>query len=127
MSSKYKIHPAIGIARVGDSNDYYIAPDAAGTIPTEYSTPPPAGSYFRDANEKLLRQAAKFKIYQYSTENPDGILVTPGQNGVKSIKWTTWIASKKASWFQFMQQTGSGMGPYVPGTEQPSPTNAPYL
>lgn len=127
MSSKYKIHPAIGIARVGDSQDYYIAPDTSGGRPTEYSTPPPEGVYFRDANQKLLRQAARFKIYEYSDQNPKGSVIVPGQNGVKSIEWTVWVASKKASWFQFMQQTGSGMGPYVPGAEEKSPDDARYL
>ncbi|MEQ9303131.1 MAG: LodA/GoxA family CTQ-dependent oxidase, partial [Marinoscillum sp.] len=63
-----------------------------------------------------------FKIYLYSDENPQGELVTPGVNGVKSIKWTTWVANKKSSWFQFMQQTGSGMGPYVQGAQPPAPT-----
>lgn len=128
MSSKYKIHPAIGIARVGDSQDYYIAPEQAGSIPTKYSTNPPEGVIFRDANDKLLRQAAQFKIYEYSDGSQEATLVTPGKNGVKSIKWTTWIASKKASWFQFMQQTGSGMGPYVDGVDVPTPpANAPYV
>lgn len=128
MSSTYKIHPAIGIARVGDSDDYYIAPDTSGGLPKTYSTNPPQGKYFRDANDKLLRQAAQFKIYEYSSANPEGVVVTPGQNGVKSIQWTTWIASKKASWFQFMQQTGSGMGPYVDGVNVPdAPANAPYV
>ena len=128
MSTKYKIHPAIGIARVGDSQDYYIAPETTGGLPSTYSTTPPDGKIFRDANDKLLRQAAKFKIYQYSDNNPDGVLVTPGENGVKSIKWTTWIASKKASWFQFMQQTGSGMGPYTEGVNVPDPpADAPYV
>lgn len=127
MSIRYKIHPAIGIARVGDSQDYYIAPGQAGSLPTEYSVKPPPGTFFRDAGDKLLRQAARFKIYAYTPANPGGALIVPGQNGVRSIKWTTWIASKKASWFQFMQQTGSGMGPYVPGTGMPAPPNAPYI
>ncbi|RJE74946.1 LodA/GoxA family CTQ-dependent oxidase [Reichenbachiella sp. MSK19-1] len=127
MSTKYKIHPAIGIARVGDSESYYIAPSTAGALPTEYSTPPPAGVHFRDASDKLLRQAAKFQVYAYESGNAEGTVVTAGTNGIKAIKWTAWIANKKSSWFQFMQQTGSGMGPYVPGTEVPSPTSAPYV
>jgi len=127
MSSNYKIHPAIGIARVGNSQDYYISPDIAGGLPSSYSNKPKNGNVFRDDNDKLLRQAAQFKIYEYSPDNPEGILVTPGLNGVKSIQWTVWVASKKSSWFQFMQQTGSGMGPYVPGAEEKSPDNAPYV
>ena len=128
MSTKYKIHPAIGIARVGDSQDYYIAPNQMGGLPTSYSTTPPEGTYFRDADNKLLRQAAEFKIYAYADGDSSGTLVTSGQNGVKAIKWTTWIASKKASWFQFMQQTGSGMGPYVEGVKVPTPPeDAPYV
>lgn len=128
MSSKYKIHPAIGIARVGDSEEYYFAPETEGGLPTSYSTSPKPKQIFRDDEGKLLRQAAQFKIYEYSSANPEGVLVTPGKNGVKSIQWTTWIASKKASWFQFMQQTGSGMGPYVEGVNVPTPpANAPYV
>ncbi|MAL61184.1 MAG: hypothetical protein CMC14_14180 [Flavobacteriaceae bacterium] len=128
MSSKYKIHPAIGIARVGDSEAYYLAPETEGGLPTKYSTYPNPKQTFRDNTGKLLRQAAQFKIYEYSAANPEGVVVTPGQNGVKSIQWTTWIASKKASWFQFMQQTGSGMGPYVDGVNVPTPpANAPYV
>lgn len=128
MNTTYKIHPAIGIARVGDSEEYYLAPETEGGLPTSYSTNPNPKQTFRDDQDKLLRQAAQFKIYAYSSENPNGILIIPGQNGVKSIQWTTWIASKKASWFQFMQQTGSGMGPYVAGVNVPTPpANAPYV
>ena len=35
MPVKYRIHPAIGIARVGDSpDDYFIGPEAPGIPPT---------------------------------------------------------------------------------------------
>ena len=35
MPLKYRIHPAIGIARVGDSpDDYFIGPEAPGISPT---------------------------------------------------------------------------------------------
>src|SRR5919108_277140 len=33
--SEYRIHPAIGVARVGDSDDYYIAPETAGGLRTD--------------------------------------------------------------------------------------------
>lgn len=124
--TKYKIHPAIGIARVGNSEEYYIAPENPGALPSEYSTQPTGGKHFRDSEDNLLRQAARFKVYAYSDGNPDGVEVKAGCNGIKAIQWTAWVANKKSSWFQFMQQTGSGMGPYVEGAGENSPTNAPH-
>lgn len=124
MSTVYKIHPAIGIGRVGNSPDYYLSPAAAGALPTEYSTPPaPGASLFRDAQSNLLRQGVRFQVYAYDDTNPNdpGTPVVVGQNNVVGIKWTAWIASKKSSWFQFAQHTGSGMGPY----ESTAPTTPP--
>lgn len=126
MSTLYKIHPAIGIARVGDSDQYYIAPDAPGALPTEYSSAATNTGAFRDANSKLLKQAAKFKIYQYDDAHPEGIEVVSGQNGVAFIEWTAWLASKKSSWFQFEQQTGSGMGPYAANAQRPASGSQPF-
>jgi len=124
MNTTYKIHPAIGIARVGDSDQYYIAPDSPGALPTEYSSASTNIGPFRDKDSKLLKQAAKFKVFKYDDEHPEGIEVQTGQDGVSFIEWKAWIANKKSSWFQFEQQTGSGMGPY-PDNAQPSGSD-PY-
>jgi hypothetical protein len=112
MATQYKVHPALGIGRVGNSNDYYIAPSTPGGLPTEYSTQPPSGTYFRDAQSQLLRQAVKFQVYVYDSANPDGAPIAIGQNNIVGIKWTVWVANKKSCWFQFQQHTGSKMGPY---------------
>jgi hypothetical protein len=114
MSIVYKIHPAIGVGRVGASQEYYIAPSTAGGLPVTYSTPNRNGNVFRDAQNKLLRQGVEFQILAYDTTKPDdpGSPVVVGQNQVSAITWKVQVASKKASWFQFMQHTGSGMGPY---------------
>jgi len=127
MSTVYKIHPAIGIGRVGSSADYYLSPSQAGALPTVYSTPPaPGGPLFRDSEGNLLRQGVKFQVYAYDDTNPDdpGTPVVVGQGGVTGIKWTAWLASKKSSWFQFMQQTGSGMGPYQTSVPTTPPVSA---
>lgn len=53
----FHVFPAIGIARVGDSeSDYYIAPEATG------EPVPPAGG-FRDKAGKLKPQAARFGVW----------------------------------------------------------------
>jgi len=123
MATKYKIHPAIGIARVGNSAEYYLAPETPGGLPLDpasnqpiYTGPGvPPQSVFRDQAGALKKQAARFKVYAYDDANPDdpGTPVGAGSQidgkTVTAIEWTVYLASKKASWFQFRQLTGSGM------------------
>ena len=72
-----RIHPAIGIARVGTSREYYLGPETMAAEPGEGvltgglpikpgtdSTTITSGD-LRDSDGKLKRQAARFKIYQY--------------------------------------------------------------
>lgn len=53
------IHPAIGIARVGDAKDaFFVGP--------EVTTPSSEGAGFYRDGDHLKRQAAKFRIYGYN-------------------------------------------------------------
>ncbi len=119
-----KIHPAIGVARLGNSAAYYLAPETPGGLPLDaasgqpiYSGPgAPAQNIFHDANGAVKKQGARFKIYLYDAANPadPGARVEVGKTKiggklVTGIDWTVYVASKKASWFQFQQLTGSGM------------------
>lgn len=66
MIKQYKIHPAIGIARVGNSTafgeeGYYIGPE----VPDLHFSPGLNENY-RDANQNIRRQAARFRIYEYT-------------------------------------------------------------
>jgi hypothetical protein len=124
MAIVYKIHPAIGSARVGNSKEYYLAPETPGGLPLDSSSGKPiyAGpglppqNIFHDSAGALKKQAARFKVYAYDNANPadPGTRVAVGTtkvNGktVTAIEWTVYLANKKASWFQFLQLTGSGM------------------
>ena len=124
MAIVYKIHPAIGAARVGNSAEYYLAPETPGGLPLDsntgqpiYSGPgvPPQNIY-HDASGALKKQGARFKVFAYDNSNPadPGTRVQAGTtkvNGktVTAIEWTVYLANKKASWFEFQQLTGSGM------------------
>jgi hypothetical protein len=124
MAITYKIHPAIGAARIGNSAEYYLAPETPGGLPLDpktgqpiYTGPgiPPQNIY-HDASGALKKQAARFKVFAYDNANPadPGTRVEVGTtkvNGktVTGIEWTVYLANKKASWFQFEQLTGSGM------------------
>jgi len=59
VATVYKIHPAIGIARVGNSPDeFFIGPEKIG------QPPDPAGG-FKDAQCRVKRQAARFRIFAH--------------------------------------------------------------
>ncbi|HEX3992228.1 MAG TPA: LodA/GoxA family CTQ-dependent oxidase [Acetobacteraceae bacterium] len=113
----FRVHPAIGIGRVGDSEEFYIAPvTAAGTIepsglmgglpikPGTEDTPITADD-FRDSDGNVKRQAARFRIYAYPAgssgtyPNGGGTLVTVGGSiggkKVVDIVWTVHLANKK--------------------------------
>lgn len=86
------IHPAIGVARVGDSADeFFLAPE------TEDEPPLPTGSY-KDATGALKRQAARFRIYGY---NAAGEPVAELTEDNAEVRWTVHVANKKAAWYQF--------------------------
>src|SRR5436305_4729406 len=124
MATVFKIHPAIGAARVGNSAEFYLAPETPGSLPLDpvtgkpiYTGPgvPPQNIY-RDSSGALKKQGARFKVFAYDSANPadPGKRVQVGTtkvNGktVAAIEWTVYLANKKASWFQFKQLTGSGM------------------
>ncbi len=88
-----RIHPGIGVTRVGDSEDeYYIGP--------EVLDPPlaPFGST-RDASGAIKRQAARYRLYGYDCHGNVVAEVTPSKN--TEVEWTVHMANRKAQWFEF--------------------------
>ncbi|MFT3776169.1 MAG: LodA/GoxA family CTQ-dependent oxidase [Minicystis sp.] len=125
MTHVYKIHPSIGVMRVGDSEEYYLGPETAGGLPIL----PDGGAFgprdFRDAEGKVRRQAARFRVYRYDPARPDdpGVEVLAGQGGVRSIGWKVHLANKKAIWYEFQTLLGeSGYSPDHP-LRNPSDTD----
>ncbi|WP_198553560.1 MULTISPECIES: LodA/GoxA family CTQ-dependent oxidase [unclassified Shewanella] len=123
--SIFKIHPAIGIARVGNSEEYYLAPESIAAMPqpgkpgdmTTGGLPIRPGtedsiinsSEFRDHCGAFKRQAARFRIFaypskdvnQYPAQNGEEIKIGSVINGKKvvDIVWSVHLANKKCSWF----------------------------
>lgn len=86
------VHPAIGIARVGNSvADFYVGPEL---------TNPPAASpgAHRDSTGALKRQAARFRIYGYDAEGTVVVELTAAE---AEIHWMVELANLKAAWYQF--------------------------
>ena len=88
------IHPAIGIARIGNSTEhdgYFVGPQ----VPDEPALP--LGSY-KDASGALMRQVAKFRVFGY---NAAGECIAELNADNAEIQWSVELANKKASWYQF--------------------------
>lgn len=90
-----KIHPSIGIARVGNStkaDGYYIGPQV-----TEPAPQPPG--YYRDSTGALKREVAQFRIYGYDAEGR--VVRELRMDDGTQIEWTVELANHKAAWYNF--------------------------
>jgi hypothetical protein len=87
MATTYEIHPAIGVARVGNSRDeLFIGPECLGQRPD-----PPGG--FKDSQCRVKRQAARFRVFAH---HDDGTFdeVTDAD---AEITWTVHLVNSKAA------------------------------
>lgn len=122
----YRIHPGIGVARLGNSPDAIaISPERPAGLPidcdehgnpllsTDGTAELPVKS-FKDAEGRIKRQAARFRIYVHDEQSPEGRpleLGDPvsggGNDGVLvDIQWRVHLANKKAGWYRFEGSKG---------------------
>ncbi len=121
QQSIYRIHPAIGVARVGNLlSDFFIGPELPGKGNTgadggQGSAVPP----YKDGSGRVKRQAARFRAWKYvwvakkSQYVPKEEINLSSPN-IKTIKWTVELANRKASFYQFNGTNGE-TSPYGPG------------
>jgi hypothetical protein len=87
MATTYKIYPAIGIARVGNSPDeFFIGPERIG------ERPDPQGG-FKDLQCRVKRQAARFRIFAHNDDNT----IEEITDAEAEITWTVHLVNKKAA------------------------------
>jgi L-Lysine epsilon oxidase N-terminal len=131
MAARFRIHPAIGIARLGNIPDkFYIAADQGGQLPIQcddagYPIIDKDGhevrvTRFKDEAGRIMRQAARFRVFVYDDRSPDGREVSIGDEfdivaprtgqllivRIDDIKWTVYLANKKSSWYKFEETNG---------------------
>src|SRR5712692_3427439 len=99
-----RIHPAIGVARVGNSQQFFVGPENPG-VPANWDADNTKFKSFKDAEGKILRQAARFRIFQFDDAGNPVKEVTRG-DGV-TIEWRVHVANRKASFFTFNGQSGA--------------------
>lgn len=90
-----KIHPAIGIARVGNStkdDGYFIGPQVIDPEPR-----PPG--FYRDGSGALKREVAEFRVYGYDAGGR--VVRELRMDEGAEIEWTVELANHKAAWYNF--------------------------
>jgi hypothetical protein len=85
------IHPAIGVARVGNAEDeYFLAPEVIGATPED-----PDG--YRDKEGRIKRQVARFRVYATLKSGEILEVMAPAAR----ISWRVEIANLKSGWYEF--------------------------
>lgn len=139
MPATFRIHPGIGIARLGNSpTSFYIAPETTGAAPIDCDANgnpivvngvEQRVTQYKDGNGAIRRQAARFRVFVYDggaegrelrvgeTLEVRSRAAGPEQDQtlkvqVNGIAWSVYLANKKASWYEFL--TLSGEHGYTP-------------
>ncbi len=116
---RYRIHPSIGIARVGDAAaaDFFLGPEqpnqlgGAGVAGIGRKVPP------YKSGGRILRQAQRFRIWEYTESG--GVWtatreITSDLPDVVNLTWTVHLANVKAEFFTFDGLAGSPLLPVQP-------------
>ncbi|MES2887593.1 MAG: LodA/GoxA family CTQ-dependent oxidase [Pseudomonadota bacterium] len=112
----YRIHPAIGIARVGnaDRNTFFVGPEVPGLGPRGDTT---VGTLVPDfkSGGLIKPQAARFRIWEYVDDGKGNWVpsreINLDEKDCVSLVWTAHLANRKGSFFEFA---------YLAGLERPA-------
>lgn len=104
--ARIAIHPALGICRVGNSAEWFYAPEVPG-LPAV-----PDGRY-KDGTQKIKKQAQRFRIYAF---NKDGQVIREITAADAEIRWSVHVANTKGAWYGFNNPLDNGdLAPGLPG------------
>lgn len=103
-----RIHPGIGMARMGNSDEFFIGPEAPGVVvdPGGKGGPGPDGGTYRDGALRLKRQAQRYRVYAYDADGQVVAELTTGSDLVESLRWRVHVRNMKAANYAFQ-------GPYL--------------
>jgi hypothetical protein len=86
---QYRIFPAIGTARIGNSAEVFIGPEVIGSHGRELDGSEVAR--FKDANYAVRKQAARFHVFQRNDESSPWVPL----QGTALVEWSVTLANKK--------------------------------
>lgn len=117
--ARYRIHPAIGVARVGDAaaDQFFIGPErpnelgGMGVAGLGQTVPP------YKVGGRIRRQAQRFRIFEYTESGGVWTVareITADVADFVDLKWTVDLANRKGSFFEFNGLAGSPLLPKQP-------------
>jgi len=113
---RFKIHPAIGVARLGDAeaDAFFLGPETPG-VAVKGELPgtavPPYKVRSPNGPTRIKPQGARFHVWEYEKVQGKWTPVREvrvGDRDVESIGWSAHLANKKASFFKFEGLAGEG-------------------
>jgi hypothetical protein len=111
MKTIYRIYPAIGVARIGNSETgYFLGPESPGIVPD--------GPY-RDSSSsgKIKPQGVRFRIYKFTRD----------EFGKETLNNEVMLDNKtKITWSVHLVNSKAAGGNFPPGGPSSSPRNAGY-
>ena len=84
---RYMIHPAIGIARVGNSSEFYLDSDTYGQV---------ENNRYKDDLGRVKKKAVKFNVIEYEYEGSKLISTKILTEDDYEINWSVRLVNKKA-------------------------------
>ncbi|QIM48363.1 hypothetical protein G9Q38_03835 [Pusillimonas sp. DMV24BSW_D] len=100
---RIRIHPGIGLARLGNSDEFFIGPEAPGVVvdPGGSGGPGPNGGTYRDGQARLKRQAQRYRVYAYDANDKVIGELTSDSDAVKSLRWRVHVRNMKSANYAF--------------------------
>ncbi|OXG07847.1 hypothetical protein B0A64_07615 [Flavobacterium araucananum] len=105
---RYVIYPAIGISRVGNSDEWYYAPELPGQVADPRVPQNLEGTKedikYKDPKGAIKKQAARFRVFGLDADGKvvDEINSDSSCEGVDvEVEWSVHIANRKGAWYEF--------------------------
>jgi hypothetical protein len=102
---RYVIHPAVGVSRLGNSEQWYYAPEVLGR-PADPRVPSKSKRIeYKDSQGRIKKQAARFRVFGI---DKDGKVVAEinddlNKSGLEvEVKWSVHLANRKGAWYEYI-------------------------
>lgn len=96
--ARLAIYPALGISRVGGSNEWFYAPELPGVVPS------PEGG-FKEGTALIKKQVQRFRIFAFDDQDRVIGEITAAE---AEIEWRVHVANTKAAWYGFSNPLDNG-------------------